>query len=110
MNPSDPAGPPLHPALDALLPDAMARKAEDAGIAKAHRDTLRLLALSVLAGAFIAFGAMLATVAIGGSAEDFAALAPGPIGADLFSVTLGNFVGGALVVGILYWFIYLRRS
>lgn len=67
MNPSDPAGPPLHPALDALLPDAMARKAEDAGVAKAHRDTLRLLALSVLAGAFIAFGAMLATVALAGS-------------------------------------------
>lgn len=60
-------GGPAYPALDALLPEAMARKAEDAGAAKAQRDSLQLFALSVLAGAFIAFGAMLSTIALAGS-------------------------------------------
>jgi formate transporter len=50
--------------LDALLPDAIARKAEEIGVAKAKRDTLPLFALAVLAGAFIAFGALFATVAL----------------------------------------------
>jgi formate transporter len=66
MNDIEPP-PPTAPALDAILPDAMARKAEAAGVAKAQRDAMRLLALSVLAGAFIAFGAMLATVVLAGS-------------------------------------------
>lgn len=54
--------------FDALLPDAMARKAEQAGMAKAQRDGLRLFMLAVLAGAFIALGAMLSTVVATGSA------------------------------------------
>ncbi len=29
---------------------------------------------------------------------------------NLFPVTLGNLVGGALMVGLVYWFVYLRRS
>ena len=63
---SDGSEPPL-PTLDALLPNAVARKAEEAGVAKAQRDILRLLALSILAGAFIAFGAMLSTITLAGS-------------------------------------------
>jgi formate/nitrite transporter len=50
------------PALDALLPEDVAQKAEATGVAKAERDTLTLLTLSVLAGAFIALGAMFSTV------------------------------------------------
>jgi formate transporter len=48
--------------LDALLPEDVARKAEELGAAKAQRDIVTLATLSVLAGAFIALGAMFATV------------------------------------------------
>jgi formate/nitrite transporter len=50
------------PTLDALLPEDVARKAEALGVAKANRDLVPLLTLSVLAGAFIALGAMFSTV------------------------------------------------
>ena len=50
------------PTLDALLPEDVARKAEALGVAKAKRDIIQLLTLSVLAGAFIALGAMFSTV------------------------------------------------
>jgi formate transporter len=50
------------PTLDALLPEDVARKAEALGVAKARRDLVSLLTLSVLAGAFIALGAMFLTV------------------------------------------------
>ena len=50
------------PTLDALLPEDVARKAEALGVAKARRDLVSLLTLSVLAGAFIALGAMFSTV------------------------------------------------
>ena len=48
--------------LDALLPAAIARKAEETGVAKAGMDTLSLSVLAVLAGAFIGLGSMVATV------------------------------------------------
>ena len=47
--------------LDALPPPAMARRAEEVGEAKAGLPTVTILALAVLAGAFIALGAMFAT-------------------------------------------------
>ena len=50
------------PTLDALLPEAVAEKAEASGVAKAQRDVLTLMTLSVLAGAFIALGAMFSTL------------------------------------------------
>ncbi len=54
--------------LDALPPVEMARKAELVGAAKATMPLLELFLLAVLAGAFIALGAMFATtVATGGS-------------------------------------------
>ena len=49
--------------FDALIPADMARKAEDTGIKKANLDFLSTFALAVLAGAFIALGAVFATVA-----------------------------------------------
>lgn len=52
----------ISPSLDALLPEDVARKAESTGIAKARRDSLTLLTLAVLAGAFIALGAMFSTL------------------------------------------------
>jgi formate transporter len=45
----------------------MARRAEEVGVAKAGMDAERTLTLGALAGAFIAFGAVFATVALSGS-------------------------------------------
>jgi formate transporter len=53
--------------LDALLPSEMAERAEQIGVEKTRRDIFGLLALAVLAGAFIAFGAMLSTTATAGA-------------------------------------------
>jgi formate/nitrite transporter FocA (FNT family) len=29
---------------------------------------------------------------------------------NLLPVTIGNIIGGAVMVGMVYWFVYLRRS
>lgn len=50
--------------LDALLPPEMARRAEAVGAAKSAMDAGRLATLAVLAGSFIALGAIFATVAM----------------------------------------------
>ena len=57
--------------VDALLPKEMALKAEAAGVAKAALGPLRMFALSILAGAFIALGAIFATTATTGSTLPF---------------------------------------
>ena len=46
---------------DALLPQEMAIKAEQLGVKKANLDALSMLALAVLAGAFISMGAVFST-------------------------------------------------
>ncbi len=53
--------------IDALLPAEIAEKAEGVGVHKARLDFLSLIALSVLAGAFIALGAMFATTVLAGT-------------------------------------------
>lgn len=53
--------------MDALLPIEIARKAEAIGAQKARLDAPKLIALSVLAGAFIALGAMFATTVLSGA-------------------------------------------
>lgn len=55
--------------VDALLPPAMALACEAAGTAKAARDVTTLFVLGVLAGAFIAFGAIFMTVVLTGAAD-----------------------------------------
>jgi formate transporter len=55
------------PAIDALLPPEMALRAEAAGIRKAGLDVLTTFVLAVLAGAFIALGAVFATTVVAGS-------------------------------------------
>jgi formate transporter len=47
--------------IDALLPAEMALRAEKIGVSKAHMSTFTLFALGVLAGIFIALGAIFAT-------------------------------------------------
>lgn len=47
--------------FDAILPATMAARAEESGVKRTSTDLATLLVLSVLAGAFIAFGAVFAT-------------------------------------------------
>ncbi len=90
--------------MDALLPAAMARRAEDIGVTKAALPADRLIALSVLAGAFIGFGAMYATV--GTADPDLSFAVSRVLGGVVFSlglilVVVGGaelFTGNALLV------------
>jgi formate transporter len=65
--PTPPTVDPRH-ALDALMPRDMAARAESIGVTKAGLDAVSTLALAVLAGAFIALGAMFATAVSAGAA------------------------------------------
>lgn len=103
--PSDPAPPPPNPTgLDAYKPAEMARRVEEAGVAKARLSVRRLAMLGMLAGAFIAFGAMFFTLVTTGAGDSF-----GPVrllGGAAFSlglilVVIGGaelFTGNALIV------------
>jgi len=62
------ADPSAAPGFDALLPPAMAVRAETVGVAKARMPALTLFTLAVLAGAVIALGGVAATVALAGTA------------------------------------------
>ncbi len=53
--------PPQPVSIDAILPPVMAQRAEAGGIARAAMDPLAVFVLSVLAGAFVSFGAVFAT-------------------------------------------------
>jgi formate/nitrite transporter len=53
--------------FDALLPPAMAAKAEDLGVKKANLKALNMFLLAILAGAFIGIGAIFATTVAAGS-------------------------------------------
>ncbi len=55
--------------IDALLPAEMARRAELTGVRKSEAPALTLLSLAVLAGAFIALGAIFATTVTAGTAS-----------------------------------------
>ena len=47
---------------------------------------------------------------IGKTVADFPALTWGNFLANLVPVTIGNIIGGSLMVGAVYWFIYLRKK
>jgi formate/nitrite transporter len=53
--------------IEGRLPPEIAAKAEADGVAKAGQDSITLLTLGVLGGAFIAFGAVFANVALTGA-------------------------------------------
>lgn len=55
--------------LDALPPAEVARKAEQVGVTKANMHPLNVFVLGVLAGAFIALGAIFATTVMAGGAD-----------------------------------------
>jgi len=48
--------------------------------------------------------------AIGKTATDFPGLTWSNFLAHLFPVTIGNIIGGSLMVGAVYWFVYLRKK
>ncbi|MDQ7027776.1 MAG: formate/nitrite family transporter [Anaerolineae bacterium] len=54
--------------MDALIPPEMARRAEEIGIKKVEMPNLSIFVLAVLAGAFIALGAIFATTVATGTA------------------------------------------
>ncbi len=58
---------PSLPSLDALLPADMAKKAENVGVTKVNLGPFRMFALAVLAGAFIAMGAVFTTIVTTGA-------------------------------------------
>jgi formate transporter len=73
--------------IDALIPAEMAHQASDIGVKKANLDLLSTFALSVLAGAFIAMGAVFATTTGAGSVT-------------LLDAATGTSVSGTIPYGI----------
>jgi formate/nitrite transporter len=61
------ANSPQHVTLDPILPATMAVRAEQAGVNRIATDPLTILVLSVLGGAFVAFGAIFATTVSAGT-------------------------------------------
>ena len=57
------------PVFDALIPAEMAARAEAIGAKKARMDLVSTLTLAILAGAFIALGAVFSTVVVAGAAD-----------------------------------------
>ena len=53
--------------FDAIMPASMAVRAEQSGVKRANTDPVTVLVLSVLAGAFISFGAIFATTVTAGA-------------------------------------------
>lgn len=80
---------PIEGHVDALLPPEMARRAEEVGVRKAALPADSMFALALLAGAFIALGAMLATIALTGTSAAW------PYGASRL------FAGGAFSLGLI---------
>ena len=65
--PPDPATAPQAVTIDTIVPSEMARRAEQTGVRRASMDVLSIFVLSLLAGAFISFGAIFATTVTAGS-------------------------------------------
>jgi formate transporter FocA len=55
--------------FDAILPAGMATKAEDLGVKKANLNLLNMFILAILAGAFIAIGAIFCTTVLAGGSS-----------------------------------------
>lgn len=78
--------------FDALVPAAIAQRAETVGIRKAQTPTFQLFVLSILAGAFIAMGAVFATTVSAGASGAL------PYGVTRFLMGLAFCLGLTLVV------------
>jgi formate transporter len=95
---------PQHVTFDAIMPPVMAVRAEESGVRRAATDPLTIFVLSVLGGAFVAFGAIFATTVSAGSiavvsADGATALSAGlPYGITRLLVGLVFTVGLIMVV------------
>ena len=116
--------------FDCYSPKEIAERVENVGAAKSKLPLLSLVALGVLAGGFIGLGALYSTLVMSDQSLSFATsrllggltFSLGLIlvvlaGAELFTgnnhmlpVTLGNLVGGAGMVGLVYYVIYRRSA
>ena len=47
-------------------------------------------------------------VKLGTTAADYAALTPAGFVSNVIPATIGNIIGGGVLVGAMYWFVYLR--
>ena len=61
--------PPRAVSIDTIMPPDMAVRAEQSGVRRASMDLLTIFVLSVMAGAFISFGAVFATTVSAGTGE-----------------------------------------
>jgi formate/nitrite transporter len=82
--------------FDAIMPAAMAVRAEESGVKRASTDPVTLLVLSLVAGAFISFGAIFATTVSAGTAAVTSA-----DGNPAFSAGLPYGIG-RLLIGIVF--------
>jgi formate transporter len=82
--------------FDAILPPSMAARAEEAGIKRVRTDFVTIFVLSMLAGAFISFGAIFATTVSAGSV----AVSSGD--GHLISSAALPFGIGRLLVGLVF--------
>jgi len=64
--PLDEVGAPQVVTFDAIMPASMAIRAEESGVKRAATDPVTVFVLSILAGAFISFGAVFATTVTAG--------------------------------------------
>lgn len=100
----DPERTPQAITIDPILPSDMAIRAEQTGVRRAQMDALTVFVLSVLAGAFISFGAIFATTVSAGSitigqAGDAAAMSAAlPYGITRLLIGLVFSVGLIMVV------------
>ena len=65
--PSDESVAPQVVTFDAIMPASMAVRAEESGVKRAATDPVTVFVLSILAGAFISFGAIFATTVTAGA-------------------------------------------
>lgn len=132
--------------LDSLLPPQVAAKVEDIGVKKGNLDFLSMFMLAVLAGAFIAFGAVFCTTVVtavadkvgfgitrllGGLVFSLGLILVVVAGAELFTgnnllvmatasgklsisklgwnwlvLYVGNFVGSIFMAGLIFWTVH----
>ena len=92
---SEPAAPQAV-TIDAIMPSEMARRAEETGVRRASMDVLSVFVLSLLAGAFVSFGAIFATTVSAGS------ISIGPVGDGVVMTAALPYGISRLLVGLVF--------
>jgi formate transporter len=87
--------------LDVIMPPAMAARAEEAGVKRIAIDPMTVLVLSVMGGAFVAFGAVFATTVSAGTMTVTAADGATAFSAGLPYGVVRLLVGVAFSLGLI---------